>query len=198
MNNLRAAIQKFYEVAIELSEAISNADADMLVASDYPFEKSFDEVVSDIDNWTRTVKSLATIAQLQANDVVSITIYDSATGKAQVLDNNPQSETIRIKWLEEPSLCYSCQSTIPAGTEWELKYDDVYEAVKFWSEEQIAEAIDDSNVICDKANMPKLINYTQEELKKGLDIDAAIDKASDRIIAEDDPCTRLDKSMKVY
>lgn len=55
MNNLRKEIRAFGQQAITLCDAISAADADELVASGYPFDASFDEMMIKIIEWSSTV-----------------------------------------------------------------------------------------------------------------------------------------------
>lgn len=48
------AFLDFYRAAIRLSAEIEMRDAELEVCEEYPFDKSFDEVVFDIQKWTET------------------------------------------------------------------------------------------------------------------------------------------------
>jgi len=52
---LKAELMAFGQQAIVLSDAISEANAEEIIATGYPFDKSFDEKVIDIINWTSDV-----------------------------------------------------------------------------------------------------------------------------------------------
>lgn len=55
MRDLKEDIKNFGDAAVRLTEAISDNGAEELVSINYPFDKSFDELVLDILRWRDTV-----------------------------------------------------------------------------------------------------------------------------------------------
>ncbi len=51
MTKLDEAFNTFVEAAVDLLDNIESADAEWDIVDGYPFDKSFDEVVTDIIAW---------------------------------------------------------------------------------------------------------------------------------------------------
>ena len=55
LTGLKEDITEFGDAAVKLTESITQHDAEDLVIDDYPFDKSFDELVLDILRWRDSV-----------------------------------------------------------------------------------------------------------------------------------------------
>lgn len=201
MSDLKKALNDFTEAAMALGRVIEENNAEMLIADDYPFEKSYDELLLKIIDWRDTASREWDLSRLEANDFVDIAVFDSFHGCATVIKNCPRDEKITIKWFNGPSPCYPGQ-TYTGEDEIALSYSEIAYLKIFWSEEQVRESLEDSGYTYDKAHEDEIVRLVIKEANsasENVDIETAIT----RVMAQNDYGLdsldlRLNKNFVVY
>lgn len=175
-NTLVRKVSQFSFEALSLSGAISDADADLLICREYPFDQSFDELVTKITNWRDAVILQANIAALEQGESVDLTVFDICTGRAVVVKNDTDGQMLTVKW-ETVTPCYYCQ-TIDINKDMSMKYDEIAECRRVYTVDDIKDMLltefDYPDGYEDEISASALARYEKGDY---LDIDDAIEQS---------------------
>ena len=112
--------KEFISVAFELEETITNSGAGALVATEYPFDQSFDEMCHKMMSWSEAAIRSLKASKLVEGDIIYIAVYDAYEGTAKVLKNEGEILTLELLDIQP---CYRCHVII--GGPDEVKYSEI-------------------------------------------------------------------------
>ncbi len=93
---------------------------------------------------------ILSLKKIKCSDVINITLFDLANGKVKILSNDTEMETMKIQWLEEPSMCYECQKCPKVNEIWNVDYKDIADFNIFIGERECTMSTKEINKICDE------------------------------------------------